>query len=109
MDLWWEYNNVQIQEGDEGKAAFTCHRGAYEPLVMFFGLCNSPATFQTMMNDAFCNMVTVIVYINDILIFMKTEEGHDEIVMEVLQQPKENNLFVKPEKCFFKVREVEMC
>ena len=60
------------------------------------------------MNDTFCNMVTVIVYIDDILIFMKTEEGHDEIIMEVLRRLKENDLFVKLEKCFFKVREVEM-
>ena len=86
MDLQWGYNNVRIREGDEEKAAFTCHRGAYEPLVMFFGLCNSPATFQTMMNDTFQDMVTVVVYIDDILIFTKTEEGHDEIVMGVLQQ-----------------------
>ena len=85
MDLWWGYNNVWIQEGDEGKAAFTCHRGAYEPLVMFFDLCNSPAMFQTMMNDTFCDIVTVIVYIDDILIFTKTKEGHDKIIIEVLQ------------------------
>ena len=108
MDLRWGYNNVQIQEGDEGKAVFTCHRGAYEPLVMFFSLCNSPATFQTMMNDIFYDMPAVIVYIDDILIFTKMEEGHDKIVMEVLCRLKENDLFVKPEKCFFKVREVEM-
>ena len=108
MDLQWGYNNVRIQEGNKGKAVFTCHRGTYEPLVMFFGLCNSPATFQTMMNDIFHNMSTVIVYIDDILIFMKTEEGHDEIVMEVLCRLKKNDLFVKPEKCFFKVWEVEM-
>ena len=87
---------------------FTCHRGAYEPLVMFFSLCNSPATFQTMMNDIFHDMPAVIVYIDDILIFTKDKKGHDEIVLEVLCRLKENDLFVKPEKCFFKVREVEM-
>ena len=53
-------------------------------------------------------MPAVIVYIDDILIFMKTEQGHSEIVMEVLCRLKENDLFVKPEKCFFKVWEVEM-
>ena len=61
-----------------------------------------------MMNDIFHDMPAVIVYIDDILIFTKNEEGHDEIVMEVLRRLKENNLFVKPEKCFFKVQEVEM-
>ena len=103
MDLQWGYNNVRIWEDDEGKAVFTCHRGAYKHLVIFFSLCNSPATFQTMMNEIFHNMPTVIVYIDDILIFTKMEQGHNEIVMEVLHRLKDNNLFVKPEKCFFKV------
>ena len=84
MDLRWGYNNVRIKEGDEWKAAFTCHRGAFEPLVMFFGLCNSPATFQTMMNELFKDMPNVVVYIDDILIFTKDEAGHDAIVLEVL-------------------------
>jgi len=51
MDLRWGYNNVQIKEGDEWKAAFTTPEGSFEPTVMFFGLMNSPATFQTMMNE----------------------------------------------------------
>ena len=46
LDLRWGYNNVCIKEGDEWKAAFTCQDGAFEPLVMFFGLCNSPGMFQ---------------------------------------------------------------
>ena len=53
MDLRWGYNNVRIKEGDEWKAAFTMHIGSFEPVVMFFGLTNSLATFQTMMNDIF--------------------------------------------------------
>ena len=60
------------------------------------------------MNDIFHDMPAVIVYIDDILIFMKTKKGHNEIVMEVLCRLKKNNLFVKPEKCFFKVQEVEI-
>ena len=64
LDLQWGYNNVQIKEGDEWKAAFTCQDGAFEPLVMFFGLCNLPGTFQTMMNEIFHDMaVVVMVYI----------------------------------------------
>ena len=53
LDLRWGYNNVRIKEGDEWKAAFTMHIRAYEPTVMYFRLTNSPATFQTMMNDLF--------------------------------------------------------
>jgi len=103
LDLRWGYNNVRIKEGDEWKAAFTCQDGAFEPLVMFFGLCNSPGTFQTMMNEIFHDMAVVImVYINDILIFTMTEEGYDEIVQEVLHRLRANDLFLKPEKCFFK-------
>jgi hypothetical protein len=53
MNIRWGYNNVRIREGDEWKAAFICKHGLYEPLVMFFSLCNSPATFQHMMDDLF--------------------------------------------------------
>ena len=57
LDVHWGYNNVQIKEGDEWKAAFQTNRGLFEPLVMFFGLTNSPATFQTMMNDIFKDLI----------------------------------------------------
>jgi hypothetical protein len=50
-DIQWRYNNVCIKKGDEWKAAFRTNRGLYKPLVMFFGLTNSPAMFQTMMNN----------------------------------------------------------
>ena len=50
LDPLWGFNNVRIKEGDEWKAAFTCHEGAFEPLVMYFGLTNSPSTLQTIMN-----------------------------------------------------------
>ena len=56
MDLHWGYNNVRIRDGNEWKAAFTMHKGSFKPLVMYFGLCNSPATFQKMMNEIFHNM-----------------------------------------------------
>jgi len=51
MDLRWGYNNMRIKEGDEWKAAFTTHVGSFEPVVMFFGMTNSPAMFQGMMNE----------------------------------------------------------
>ena len=57
LDLRWGYNNVCIREGDQWKAAFKTKRGLYEPKVMFFGLCNSPATFQAMMNSLFHDLI----------------------------------------------------
>ena len=109
IDLWWGYNNVQIKEGNEWKAAFICHRGSYEPTVMFFGLCNSPTTFQTMMNEIFVDMEDVIVvYINDIMIFTKGSLAeHQAKVKEVLQRLCNNDLFAHPEKCSFDKMEVE--
>jgi len=53
LDLIWEYNNVQIREGDKWKAAFLTNKGLFKPQVMYFGLCNSPGTFQRMMNSIF--------------------------------------------------------
>ena len=110
MDLWWGYNNVRIKEGDEWKAAFSMPEGSFEPTVMFFGLTNSPATFQAIMNNLLRDLVVeekVAVFIDDMMVATETEEGHDEIVEEVLRRLEENDLFVKPEKCVWKVRKVE--
>ena len=77
---------------------------------MYFRLCNSPATFQTMMNEIFADMKDVlVVYIDDLMILTKidNQEEHDRIVLEVLCRLEENDLFVKPEKCTFKAMEVE--
>jgi len=74
LDVRWGFNNVWIKEGDEWKAAFRTNCGLYEPLVMFFGLTNSPATFQTMMDDIFEDLISegvVVVYLDDILIFTR--------------------------------------
>ena len=57
MDLQWGYNNVRIKEGDEWKTAFTTHVGSYKPVVMFFGMTNSPAIFQDMMNEILRDMI----------------------------------------------------
>jgi len=110
LDLRWRYNNVRIKEGDKWKAAFTTHIGAYEPTVMYFRLTNSPATFQAMINDLFRDLINqenIATFIDDILVATDMEEGHDELVEKVLRRLEENNLFVKPEKCKWKVREVE--
>jgi len=109
LDLRWRYNNVRIKEGDEWKAVFTAHIGAYKPTVMYFGLINSSATFQAMINDLFRDLINqgdTATFIDDILVTTDTE-GHDELVEEVLRRLEENDLFVKLEKCKWKVREVE--
>jgi len=102
MDLRWEYNNVRIKEGDKWKAVFTMPEGSFEPTVMFFGLMNSPATFQAMMNELLRDLINtgkVAAFIDDIIVGTETEEGHDELVAEVIKRLEENDLYVKPEKC----------
>jgi len=84
--------------------------GSFEPTVMFFGLTNSPATFQAMMNELLRDLINtgkVAVFIDDVIVGMETEEGHDKLVAEVVKRLEENDLYVKPEKCKWKVKEVE--
>ena len=79
LDICWGFNNICIKPGDEWKAAFCTNCSLFEPLVMFFRMTNSSATFQTMMNDIFRTLIAkgiVVVYLDDILIFMKTEEEY---------------------------------
>jgi len=81
---------------------FTTHIGAYKPTVMYFRLTNSSATFQTMINDLFRDLINqedIVTFIDDILVAMDTEEEHDKLVEEVLKRLEKNNLFVKLEKC----------
>jgi len=110
LDVRWGFNNVRVKEGDEWKAAFRTNRGLFEPLVMFFGLTNSPATFQTMMNNIFIELIddnVVIVYMDDILVFTETLEHHKEVIKKVLQILEENKLYLKAEKCEFEKEKIE--
>ncbi|GBE88478.1 Transposon Tf2-6 polyprotein [Sparassis crispa] len=89
MDLRSGYNNVRVKDGDQWKGTFKTNCGLFEPMVMFFGLCNSPATFQMMMNALFEDMIDegwIVIYMDDILIFSNNLEEHH---------------------CFFDVKEVE--
>ena len=84
--------------------------GSFEPTVIFFGLTNSPATFQAMMNKLLRDLINtgkVAVFIDDVIVGTESEEGHDELVAEVIKRLEENDLYVKLEKCKWKVREVE--
>ena len=83
LNVHWGFNNIQMKDRDKWKAAFRTNRGLYEPLVMFFGLMNSLATFQTMMDGVFEDLISegvVVVYLDDILIFTKTLEEHWKVV-----------------------------
>ena len=87
LDVRWGYNNVQIKEGDKWKATFQMNQGLFEPLVMFFGLTNSPAIFQTMMNNIFKDLIDkgyMVIYMDNILVYTHMIEHHWEVVTRVL-------------------------
>ena len=89
---------------------FTTHVGFFEPIVMFFGMTNLPAMFQAIMNEILRDMINegkVAAFVDDVLVGTEMEEGHNEIVEEVLKRLEENDLYVKPEKCVWKVRKIE--
>ena len=110
FDVRWGYHNVRIKEGDEWKAAFVTNRGLFEPKVMFFGLTNSPATFQALMNTIFADLIAegkVAVYLDDILIWSSDMDEHRKVVHEVLRRLEEHDLYLRPEKCEFEKSEIE--
>ena len=109
IDLRHAYHLVCIAEGDEWKTAFRTRYGSYEWQVMPFGLTNAPAAFQQFVNSVFTDMldVCIIVYLNDILVYLDNMEDHTEHVREVLQQLRQHKLYAKPEKCEFHLDSVE--
>jgi hypothetical protein len=97
LDVRWGYNNIRIREGDEWKTAFKTPRGLYESLVMTFGLCNAPATFQTFMDTQLADAITtghVVVYLDDILIFATTLAELERYTHIVLQRLADLDLFL---------------
>ena len=83
--------------------------GFFEPTVIFFGMTNLPATFQAMMNKILRDLINkekVAAFVDDMLVGTETKEGHNEIVEEVLRRLEENDLYVKPKKCIWKVRKI---
>ena len=110
LNICWGYNNIWMKDGDEWKVAFWTNQGLFEPLVMFFGLTNSPTTFQTMMNHLFHDLINhrkVVVYMDDIMIFTTTLVEHWQIIQEVLQLLRDNQLYLKHTKCEFEQLETE--
>ena len=97
MNIDTGFNNIRMFKKDIKKVAFLTNLGMYEPLIMYFGLTNSLATFQTMMNSLFKNLIyagKVAIYMDNIIIFTKTMEEQIRIVWQVLQILKDNNLYL---------------
>jgi len=115
FNIKWGYNNVRIKEGDQWKVAFTTNEGLFKPTVMFFGLTNSPATFQTMMNTIFRDLIangSMTVYMDDMAIHTAQQPGetedeyiawHRTVVNQVLQKLDEHDLYLNLDKCDFEL------
>lgn len=111
FNIRWGYNNVRIKSGDKWKVAFLTNEGLFEPTVMFFGLTNSPATFQMMMNTIFEQEICegwLTIYMDDMLITSDDNLPlHWKRVHHILWKLWENDLYLKPEKCIFEATRVE--
>jgi hypothetical protein len=105
FDIRWGYNNVRIKNGDEWKAAFKTSEGLFEPTVMFFGLTNSPATFQTIADDSLKEEIArgdFNIYMDDGVIHMDgTLEEHEKYCHHIFSELERLDLYLKPEKCLF--------
>jgi hypothetical protein len=108
IDLRSEYHQLRIQESDITKTVFRTRYGLYEYTVMSFGLTNAPAYFMYLMNKVFMEYLGkfVVVFIDDILIFSKTEEEHENHLRLVLEKLRSNQLYAKFSKCEFWLTEV---
>jgi hypothetical protein len=116
FDVRQGYNNIRIKEGNKHKATFKTRHGLFEPMVMYFGLCNSPAMFQAFMNDIYCPTIAkhdllgtaICIYMDDIAVATKislsplqSHAAHIAAVTKVLKVALEHDLYFKPEKCVF--------
>ena len=94
LDVRWGYNNIRIKKEDEWKAAFKTNKGLFELTVMFFSMCNSPAMFQSIMDNIFITVIEgklVIVYMDNILIFARTKEELTQITSVRLRTIKRDS------------------
>jgi hypothetical protein len=110
IDMWWGFNNIRIREGDEWKATFITNRGLFEPLVMYFGMCNALASFQRMMDVCFQELLTsgcVFVYVDNVLIAGDDLEELRFWMCKVLMVMRANHLSCKPVKCQLEQRTVQ--
>jgi hypothetical protein len=103
IDLRSGYHQMRIRPSDIPKTAFSTRYGLYEFTVMLFGLTNAPAYFMNLMNKVFMEYLDrfVVVFIDDILIYSKSDSDHEEHLRLVLQKLRDNQLYAKFNKCEF--------
>ena len=104
MNIHWGYNNIWIKEGHEWKAAFITKHGLFKPLVVFFGLCNAPTSFQQMINIKSKEVLTsecVFIYMDNIIILGDTLEELRHWTKQVLETMHKHKISCKPIKCQF--------
>ena len=108
IDLRNGFHQIAIRPEDREKTAFRTRFGHFEYTVLPMGLCNAPGTFMQLMNQTFADMLdrSVLCFLDDILIFSRTEEQHLQHLRTVLTRLREQELYVKPSKCAFMQREV---
>jgi hypothetical protein len=109
LDLRSSYHQIHMKEADIPKTTFRTHEGHYEFLVMPFGFCNAPSTFQSLMNHVFHHFLRhfFLVFFDDILIYRKTWTNHISHVNRVLHLLSQHQIFLKQSKCNFGTLEVE--
>ena len=101
IDLRTGFHQIRIADADIAKTAFRTRYGSFEYLVLPMGLCNAPGTFMQLMNDTFRDLLdrTVLVFLDDILVFSRTKEEHIKHVREVLERLRKAQLYAKRSKC----------
>ena len=93
---------MRIKERDKWKRVFTTHISSFEPTVMFFGMTNSLATFQAIMNEILRDLINegkVAAFVDNVLVGTETKDSHNEIVKEILKRLEESDLYIKSKKC----------
>jgi len=102
LDLCWSYNSIYIKKKNEWKVVFMTSERLFKPIVIFFILTNSPATFQMMINEILQDLINtrgVISFINDVIVGTKKKKEYNKVVEEVVKRLVENGLYVKLGKC----------